>query len=348
MNTLSNNWATLPPGHFPAHSKGTVPHRQTTQPEPTTTRSVEEPKAGANAAKSFDVDALVENLWGFMKGRLAEAQAAGASENEMNKMWRAAEKGLEKGFNDAKDVLRSMGKMTEPLNERIDEAYNRLTETLENRDLSAPAPTTGTASEQAAPTPASRSISLYQYQEQTFELDVTTLEGDKIRIRVQNQQESGAQSLKGEGWSSFQWGRQDSNAFSLQIEGHLSDAERADLDRLLGDVNTLANEFYDGDLNVAWQQAQALDIDGTSLASMDLSMREVEAKGAAVYQQAQPGHRTLPQGLNPLREYAQQLLAAQKDWQDSLGSRDGLPISLINHPRNEGVLGQFAQKLFRH
>ena len=345
MNTVMNQWAPLSPGQFPAHAKGQPMARQTTLPDtqPTQTpKDAQTVKPGGEAAKSFDVDGLVDNLWGFMKGRLAEAKASGASEQEMDKMWSAAERGLEKGFNEAKDVLRSLGKMSEPLGERIDQAYNNLTGILDDRDLSAQAPKARETDQEPV---ANRHISLYQYQEQTFSLDVKTQEGDTITVRVSNQSEAGAESRQGDGWSSIQWGRSDNNAFSLQIEGDLNDAERADLDKLLGEVNTLANEFYDGDLNVAWEQAQALSIDGTSLSSMNLNMREVEAKGVSAYQQEQAGGQAMPKGLEPLRQYAQELISAQQDWMSSLNSRTGLAESLANHPRNEGGLERFAREL---
>ncbi|MCH8532686.1 MAG: DUF5610 domain-containing protein [Saccharospirillum sp.] len=292
-----------------------------------------------DSASKFDVDALVNNLWGFMKGRIAEAQANGASEKELDKLWQAAEKGLKQGFGEAKDILKSMGKLSEPLGNKIDQAYGRLTDALEARDLNAMA-----ESRDAKETVAGRKIDLYQYQERTFSLDLKTREGDTVTIKVMNSQEASASQRSGEGWSSLQWGRTDMAGFNVLIEGDLNEQERADIEALLGQVNELANDFYSGNYDVAWEKAQALNIEGTSLLSMDLNLRSVEAKGVGVYEQVS-GDKALPKGLSPLAQYAKDLVEAQKDWQQRFDSSTGLLKALENHPLNKGQLGNMARAL---
>ncbi len=300
-------------------------------------------QAAPAPGKAFDVDGLVKNLWSFMQGRLAQAEASGASEAEMEKMWRAAEKGLKQGFGEAREALQAMNKMNDDLDAKIDSAYQGLTDILESRDLSAKAPVTE-APEQEAVATENRRISLYQYQEQSFALNLKTVEGDSIRIQVRNTEEAGADFQRNQSGESLSWGRTNSNDFQLTIEGDLNETERADLNALLADVNELANEFYDGDMELAWEQAQALSIDGTSLASMDLRMREVEAKGVAAYQSAN-AESQLPRGLESLRDYARDMMAAQQQWIDSFNSRDALPEAMKNHPLNDGQLEAFTRSL---
>lgn len=343
MNIASNGMGALLPRASNAQQARPQPVLREGQP----TDPAHQAQSSANAtsaSKPFDVNALVENLWGFMQGRLADAKASGASEQDMEKLWQAAEKGLEQGFSEAKGALNALGKMTEPLNDKIDQAYDRLTETLDKRDVNARVPVMQVDAE-TAKTEARRHISLYQYQERTFELDVTTSQGDRVSIRVMNSSEAAASHQSGDDWSRTRWGKTDANAFQLQIKGDLNEQERADLDQLLGDVNTLANEFYDGDLNLAWKQAQALSIDGTSLASMDLGMRSVEAKGVGAYQQEASSAGKMPKGLDPLRQYANDLIQAQEQWRERLSSDQGLLAALDNHPRNEGSLGHLARQL---
>lgn len=300
-------------------------------------------EATQSAASKFNVDELVDNLWGFMRGRLSQAQASGASEAEMDKLWAAAEKGIKQGFGEARDVLESMGKLDDALGAKIDEAYGRLEDTLAKRDLNASV--SGDNQTEVA-RGANRTIGMYQYQQRTFSLDVTTAEGDKVTIFVDRRSESTAEQSSGDGWSALSWGKVESGQFDLSIEGDLNDQEKADLTALLQEVGDLADEFYDGDLGVAFQQAQALSIDGTSLASMDLSMRSVEAKGVAAYQQAGGSGQSLPRGLEPLREYARDLVDAQQRWMDSMNSERGLVEALSNHPRNDGQLSDFLDSLF--
>ena len=310
-------------------------------------RGAEKASAGAatdvtktsDATSKFDVDALVNNLWGFMKGRIAEAQAKGASEQELEKMWQAAERGLKQGFGEAKDILKSMGKLSDSLGGKIDQAYGRLTDALEARDLSAMATVTGEQSGAVG-----RKIDIYQYQERSFSLDLKTREGDSVTIRVVSSQEAAASQRSGEGWSAIQWGRTDMAGFDVMIEGNLNEQERADIEALLGQVNELANDFYSGNFDLAWEKAQALNIEGTSLLSMDLNLRSVEAKGVGVYEQVS-GDKTLPKGLSPLVQYAKDLVNAQKDWQQRFDSSTGLLKALENHPLNKGGLGNMARAL---
>ncbi|MHA7878182.1 MAG: DUF5610 domain-containing protein [Saccharospirillum sp.] len=293
-----------------------------------------------DTANNFDVEGLVNNLWGFMKGRIEQAQASGASEKELDKLWQAAEKGLKQGFGEAKEVLQSLGKLSEPLTEKIDQAYEQLTEALEKRDLNA----TLATSEPVKSDSASRQIDLYQYRERTFSLDVKTREGDSVTIRVLNQQEASASGVQSDGRSSLAWGRSDSAGFSLIIEGDLNDDERADIEALLGQVNELANDFYRGNYDVAWEKAQALNIEGSSLLTMDLNLRSVEARGVGVYESV-GGERPVPKGLASLAQYARELVDAQKGWQDRFDSPKGLLQALENHPMNKGSLGDMARAL---
>lgn len=318
--------------------------------EPGVTRNVNAPvKAEANqAAKSsadqFNVDELVDNLWSFMRGRLSQAKAGGASEAEMDKLWSAAERGIKQGFGEARDVLKSMGKLDDALKSKIDDAYGQLENALANRDLNAPVGSKDEGGQVSGG--ANRRIGMYQYEQRTFSLDVTTAEGDKVTIYVDQRTEAAAEKAQGDGWSSLSWGKVESGVFDLRIEGDLNDQEKADLTALLQEVGDLADEFYDGDMGVAFKQAQALSIEGTSLASMDLSLRSVEAKGVAAYQQAGGEGQTLPRGLEPLRQYARDLVDAQQRWMDSLNSKQGLVEALANHPRNDGQLSDFLDSLF--
>lgn len=358
MNSTIGQWSPLPPSMPPQNrpvQEGNPTERsavdgpgrgvgQGLDTAPGQNRGVEGADPGASASGSqFDVDGLVNNLWSFMQGRLARAEASGASEAEMEKMWQAAEKGLKQGFGEAREALEAMNKMNEGLGDRIDSAYQGLTDILASRDLSAKAPVTETPEQDAAVTD-NRRISLYQYQEQSFALNLKTVEGDAIRVQVQNTGEAGADFQRDQNGESLSWGRAGSNDFQLSIEGDLNETERADLNALLADVNDLANEFYEGDMELAWEQAQALSIDGTSLASMDLRMREVEARGVAAYQSAN-AESQLPRGLESLRDYARDMMSAQQQWVDGFNSRDALPEAMKNHPLNDGQLEAFTRSL---
>jgi len=302
----------------------------------------------ASRAEHFDVDALVEQILGFASARIASAQADGASEAELESLWQSAEKGVSQGFGEAKDYLDSQDALDDPLTLKINFAYGQIMDKLSARDLSAVAPSEQIAARDVAPSTGSaaqRVASLYQYERQTFELNLTTEQGDQILIRSFSEQESSVDDQQFGRHSATHWGSSQSTGFSLVIKGDLNEQEAADLDMLLAQVNELAAEFYDGDYDTAFNMAADLNIDGTSLKSLDLSMKEIEQKGVSAYSQTADVPARLPKGLEPLRQYAEKLIAAQAQWAEKFNAPEELLQTLQNHPTNQGRLAQVAHHL---
>ena len=301
-------------------------------------------------AEQFDVSGLVDQIWSFASHRIEDAMAEGASEEELESLWQAAEKGVTAGFSEAKDILDGLGELDDSLALKIDSAYGQLMDKLAERNVesaavTAPATTAPPAPNDSAGSRVDRAISLYQYQRQTFALDLKTNEGDTIQIRAVNESAASAEDYRFGKLSSTSWSSAQSSGYELIVNGNLNEQEMADLDALLAEVNTLADEFYSGQLDKAFDLASELSIDGTSLMSLDLSLQEVETKGAAVYAQTAGARDRLPAGLVPLRNYADQLVAAQDLWQSRFDSAQGLLDSIVNHPRDNGSLTRFAEQL---
>lgn len=303
---------------------------------------------GSSRADNFDVEALVKQIWGFASSRIAQAQADGASEEDLESLWSAAERGVQQGFGEARDVLESLGELDEALEMKIDSAYGQIMDRLSERSLEPAQPAqpveespVSSKSEQ----PLNRFIKLEQYERQTFALNLTTAEGDEILIRAVSSQSSSAEDLRFGTLSSTRWSNAQSDEYQLIIKGDLNEQETADLDALLGEVNELAAEFYEGDFETAFQMASELSIDGTSLRSLDLSMKEVEVKGAGVYAETAGQPSSLPKGLQPLRAYTEKLIAAQERWAERFDAPREFINMLSNHPSNRGSLEATARHL---
>ena len=305
------------------------------------------PSAPISRAENFNVEALVEQIWGFASARIATAQANGATDAELDSLWQSAEKGVKQGFGEAKDYLDGMDALDDPLTLKINSAFGPIIDKLNARDLSTVAASAETPI--AAPIRAEpaqqRGASRYQYQRQTFALNLTTEQGDQILIRSVAEQEARLEDQQFGRNSSTNWGSRQSNEFSLVIKGDLNEQEAADLDLLLAQVNELAAEFYDGDYDSAFKMAADLNIDGSSIKSLDLSMREVEQKAVSVYSQTADLPGRLPKGLEPLQQYAEKLMAAQLHWAEKFNAPEAFLQTLQNHPTNHGRLGQIAQLL---
>lgn len=322
--------------------------------KPQSTQSAEDTKNVESAPKSsraegFNVDALVDQIWSFASARIAKAESNGASEEELDGLWNAAKKGVSQGFGEAKDILEDLGQLDEDLEMKINNAFGQLMDKLDARDLTPsekPAlSNTAVTAEVADSVKLNRAINLYQYERQTFAMDITTAQGDRIQIRSVAEQSASIQDSSFGSQSATKWGMNEESGFSLFIKGDLNQQELADLDKLLAEVNELANEFYNGDMQTAFEKATALNINGTSLRTMDLSMKEVEQKGASVYAATQDESSRLPKGLSPLKEYAERLLQAQEQWQQRFQSPEGLMSAIKNHPLNNGDFLKTSQFL---
>lgn len=382
---------------------------------PDTVDSPDEASAPSRAER-FDVDAVVDTVYQFAANRVAEAQADGATEAEIEALWTQAREGVEQGFAQAREQLDALGVLDEPLSLKISSAYGQLMDKMQpepefddmddiddlaeevildevvGEDDSDTAPPVNTPPVNQAPDDGSddddappvsqpgtgnpvagsevrswqsqtqrseerfevgrnesqgpdRAISLYQYERETFSLDLTTAEGDTIRIRSVNEQVSNADDWRFGSLSATRWSTDQSSGYELYIDGDLNDQERADLDALLAEVNELAAEFYDGDYETAFDMAQAISIDGTTLRSMDLNMQESTQKSANVYAEMAGQTTRLPAGLEALRDYSEKLLAAQERWQARFDAAQGLFDALNNHPMNQGQLAQKAMAM---
>ncbi|MFT6390334.1 MAG: hypothetical protein ACJAUP_003736 [Cellvibrionaceae bacterium] len=81
----------------------------------------------------------------------------------------------------------------------------------------------------------------------------------------------------------------DKNDFTMDIVGELDEQERVAIDDLLNQVMSLSNEFYNGDINKAYEAAMALGYGQNEIASCAINLRQTEQLSvAAAYQDLQP------------------------------------------------------------
>jgi hypothetical protein len=107
-------------------------------------------------------------------------------------------------------------------------------------------------------------------------LEIHTLEGDVVKIDFRHSTSVRLGSLEGPEGSQDSLKVRISERTSLQVEGDLSQAELAAIGDLVAKVDTLANEFFAGDVEQAFAAAQDLQLDTSQLAdySLKLSMTQ--------------------------------------------------------------------------
>ena len=157
-------------------------------------------------------------------------------------------------------------------------------------------------------------------QAETFELSVTTREGDRLRISIAQASASYSQSgvlassdangstlLAASRSGSLQIG-----AWQVSVEGDLNEQELASLEKLFSQVQELSNKFYAGDMAGAFDRAMALDLDGEQLAAMSLRLTQTSVRQAtdAYSAVSEQGGQAASAVNATLFDYAQGLLDA--------------------------------------
>lgn len=293
------------------------------------------------ATPLFDVQKVIDTVATFIESRIGLAKAEGASDAELEEMLGQARKGVELGFSQAREEIAQVAKLSEPLAARIDEAENGIydrVDALEKRLFSND--NAGVSSNVSEVESFSYAQSLVK-QAASFEFTLVTQDGDKVKISAYEQasQFASASSVRGANSevNSSLFESSSRSAFSLTIKGDLDEGEALAIQDLLAQVSDLADEFYQGNLDVAFGLALKLQSDPSEIAkfSLDLTSSKLEAVSMGEFRRAETSNGnaygkaydkpTLPQGLiQPLSNFAQDLKQSF-----DLASQFKEPVSLL-------------------
>ena len=265
-------------------------------------------------AEDYAPSRVAETVLGFISGRLERERAEGGDVTQLQKRFDQAQKGIEQGFAEARKILDGMGVLTGKIAEDIDQSYS-----LIKSGMAGLAKDYLPAAEGSPGLAFSASASRMTALAESFELSVSTREGDRLRIRIAqaslSESSSQVNASVTEGGSQISLSSRSSQLqvgmWQIELEGDLNGAERKALEDLLGQVQTLAGQFYAGDLDGAFDRAMALNMDGNQLASMSLSLTQTSIRQVSETYGRVAGPATAASAVNPtLREYAQGLLEA--------------------------------------
>lgn len=264
-------------------------------------------KAGDLNGKASDYtpDKVSDRILGFVEGSIKAKAASGADPAELQDMLEQARKGVEQGFAEAKKILDGLGVLGGKVAEDIEETYNKITAGLDKLGESLGVPSSDSSSSPDSTTSISGDYSNrnYQAQAQSFDLDITTLDGDKIHIQAANASSSDStQSADGSSSKTIQVA-----GYSVEVDGDLSDEEMASLKDLFSKVSDISDKFYSGDLQGAFDQAVKLDINGTQLASLSLNMTSASVRATEAYGSVSGGSKAGASN-SALQDYAKSLV----------------------------------------
>ena len=289
-----------------------------------------QPGALSGKRDAFSPEKVASVVLGFIEQRLHSEAAAGADPAKLQALMTQARDGVEQGFAEARKILDGLGVLQGRVVADIDDTYQRIQDGL--GDLGK---RFDPAALDAANTRVAASSERFAAVAQTFEMAVTTRDGDRLRISVAQASASWTQTrvaATGNGGAvalvaSSQSGSVQIGVWQVSVEGELDEQERAALDKLFGQVQDLADKFYAGDLTGAFDRAMALELDGEQLASMSLRLTQ-----SSVHQATDAYSAVAEQGgqaasaVNPsLIDYAKGLFEALRNVDDLLeNGRNGL------------------------
>ncbi|PTS83528.1 hypothetical protein DBR00_13535 [Pseudomonas sp. HMWF032] len=275
-----------------------------------------EPGALAGKANDYTPEKVAGRILGFIEQRLQSEQAAGADPSKLQGLLEQARSGVEKGFAEARKILDGMGVLQGKVASDIDDTYQKIQDgfsALDNRFKPSTPAGSGTVA-------AAAYRERFAAQAETFDMEVTTRDGDRLRISIAQASANWSQSAvaaSSNGASSAlvassQSGSLQIGAWQVSVEGELDDEERGALEKLFGQVQELSDKFYAGDLSGAFDRAMALDMDGEQLASMSLRLTQTTVRQAtdAYSAVAQDGGQAASAVNASLMDYAQGLLEA--------------------------------------
>jgi hypothetical protein len=175
---------------------------------------------------------------------------------------------------------------------------------------------------------------------ESFSLDLKTQDGDSVKILFDNQQSQHASFAAvndGNGNSSaiFQLSQSHSSSFQFQVQGDLDEDELEAISKLISDVSEISNEFFNGDVQKAFESASEFKMDKTELSSMNLLLTKSQTYSATSYREVQnnaapdlgklSGHllNNLDQATNrPELDFLQDITKVSQRLLDSLVQQD--------------------------
>jgi hypothetical protein len=245
-----------------------------------------EPGTLAGNRNDYTPEKVAGRIIDFIGQRLEAEAAGGADPERLKALMGQAREGVEKGFAEARKILDGIGALNGQVATDVDDTYQRIQSGL--ADLDERFGTAGNAAPSADGVSLSAFRERFAAQAETFELNVTTRDGDRLRVSIAqasanwsqssarvSDDDSGTQMSASQSSGSVRIG-----AWQVEVEGELDDAERASLEKLFGQVQDLSSRFYAGDLSGAFDRALALDLDGDQLASMSLRLTQTSVRSA--------------------------------------------------------------------
>ncbi|MFN2360433.1 MAG: DUF5610 domain-containing protein [Marinobacter sp.] len=228
---------------------------------------------------------VASRVLGFVQQRLEKEAAGGADSERLAGLLSDARRGVEQGFSEAREQIEALNLMTGTLTGDIDDSFNRIQgglAELESRYLQNELP------DNVSPDNRAAAALVEGASRDSFAFEVTTRDGDRVIVRMDEQRYSGvaANYREGDGPRSAEASSASlfAGRYSFTVEGSLDEGEKEALTELFGKVQKVSERFFDGDIQGAFRTAQSLNLDGGELAGFSLNLSASRMVSAAAYE----------------------------------------------------------------
>ncbi len=227
----------------------------------------------------FDFEKVAKTIMDFVGGSIIAAKAGGASDDELKEMFEQGRAGANLGIDQALGELKDMAMLDDSLNQGIEKSRDIVNTSLD--DLYEQMFPTEKA---ANTTKVELDSELYTSNSKSSDLTITTTDGDIVSISFSELQETAtkeryqyAENGKGssENYSMASSDYHEVN-FSYSVEGELDDDEKAAIEALIKDVNSLQKDFFSGNVDKAFEKAIELGFDNEQIANFSMDLQHTQ------------------------------------------------------------------------
>jgi len=301
-------------------------------------------------AEDFTPEKVSERILGFVSGRILSEQ----DKDKQAELMSQAREGIERGFDEAKEILESLDVLNGKVKDDISSTYDLIQQglgRLEDQMNGVVSDELETEQEASGQVQQASMQNSYSRNENT-QIEIITNDGDKILIDVfkqQSAQSSQSYSRNDEGMAySESRNISASTGLSYQVQGELDEDEQKAIDDLLKDVARVSDSFFSGKVQNAFDLAVKMDFDSEELTRFSLNMNYQETRQVAISTynnvQAQPDREALRENPGQGHAYGRGTAPGQQQFNsDALKDMNSFINELDRVFQNPFVMHTFNQ-----
>ena len=306
-------------------------------------------------ASMFDFEKVAENVMRFVGGVIKGAAKGGADEESLQSLFEQARYGVDKGIRMAERDIG--GLMNDDIRDGIDNSRSLLERQINDLE-----------GQIFRPESVSESVSASSLQQNDGSIVIRTRDGDEVSLSFLNAEQSSssvriqteyvpyqpsqpyadgepAEQQNPQGTQSFSASLRTQtlqlSEFSIQIRGELDEDEMKAISDLLSNASDLADTFYRGDIETAFNQALELGYDKQELVGFALQLNRTEqTQVVQAYEYVQrfneqdESGREQQKAVKPVAQYLDKMLSVLDQSRQQLQSPDDYN-AMINGIVNE-------------